>query len=191
MKSSLVRLVAVAVVGLFATRSLAQQKAPVTLKVGDPAPPLVADKWVKGKPVQKLEKGKVYVLEFWATWCGPCIAAIPHVTELQKKYADQGLTVIGMNIWENDVAAVEPFVKKMGDKMDYAVATDVVPQGERRGKMAQTWMAAAGRNGIPCSFIVDRDGKIAWIGHPMAMDEPLKKVIESGSQARADAGTGR
>ena len=187
MRSPIARCVAVAVVALFAARSFAQEKQAVTLTVGDAAPPLAADKWVKGKPVQKLEKGKVYVLEFWATWCGPCVAAIPHVTELQKKYADQGLTVIGMNVWENDVAQVEPFVKKMGDKMDYAVATDVVARGERQGKMATTWMAAAGRNGIPCSFIVDRQGKIAWIGHPMAMDEPLKKVMESKAEASASA----
>lgn len=158
-----------------------------TLKVGDPAPPLVVDKWVKGEPVKELETGKVYVLEFWATWCGPCIQAIPHVTELQKKYEDKGLVVVGMNIWENDVAAVEPFVKKMGDKMGYRVATDQVEEGQRSGKMAETWMAAAGRNGIPSSFIVDREGKIAWIGHPMQMDGPLAKVIEGKFDAAQEA----
>lgn len=154
-----------------------QEEAAATLKPGDPAPALAVDKWVKGEEVKELEKGKVYVIECWATWCGPCIQAIPHVTELQKKYADKDLVVIGMNVWENDVAEVEPFVKKMGDKMDYRVATDDTSDGGK-GKMAETWMAAAGRNGIPCSFIVDREGKIAWIGHPMKMDEPLQQVIE-------------
>lgn len=147
-----------------------------TLKVGDPAPKLVVDKWVKGEPIKELEKGKVYVLECWATWCGPCVRAIPHVTELQKKYAEKGLVVIGMNVWENDDAAVEPFVEKMGAKMDYRVATDDKKDGGR-GKMAELWMEAAGRNGIPCSFIVDRDLKVAWIGHPMQMDEPLEQII--------------
>ena len=56
-----------------------------TLKVGDKAPPLGKGQWVKGEPVKEFESGKVYVIENWATWCGPCIAAIPHVTEIQKK----------------------------------------------------------------------------------------------------------
>lgn len=200
MKHSITRAWAVAaaatLLAFSGATSLAQQEeSGATLKPGDPAPPLAVDKWVKGEPVKELEEGKVYVLEFWATWCGPCIQAIPHVTELQKKYEDQGLVVIGMNIWERDVAAVEPFVKKMGDKMDYRVATDKVAEGERAGKMAETWMKAAGRNGIPSSFIVDREGKIAWIGHPMQMDKPLAAIIEGTfdpakegeRQAKADA----
>jgi thiol-disulfide isomerase/thioredoxin len=181
--------VAAAVLALTAPRAVvaAEDEAAATtaddagkggiLKPGDDAPALSVDKWVKGEPVKKLEKGNVYVLEFWATWCGPCIQAIPHVTELQKKYADKKLVVIGMNVWENDVAAVEPFVKKMGAKMEYRVATDLVPAGAETGKMAETWMQAAGRDSIPCSFIVDREGKVAWIGHPMSMDEPLEQVI--------------
>jgi thiol-disulfide isomerase/thioredoxin len=161
-------------------------EAGVTLKPGDPAPPLAVDKWVKGEPVKELEKGKVYVIECWATWCGPCVSAIPHVTELQKKYADKDLVVIGMNVWERDASAVEPFVKKMGGKMDYRVATD---EGGQQGTMATTWMKAAGKSGIPCSFIVDRDTKIAWIGHPMQMDRPLAAVIEGKFDPAAEAKT--
>jgi thiol-disulfide isomerase/thioredoxin len=58
----------------------------VTLKIGDPAPPLAVSKWVKGTPVKKLGDGQVHVVEFWATWCGPCKVSIPHLTELAKKY---------------------------------------------------------------------------------------------------------
>lgn len=147
-----------------------------TLKVGDPAPPLVNGKYLKGEPVRELEKGKVYVLEFWATWCGPCIAAIPHVSKLQEKFADEGVIVIGQNVFERDESQVEPFLKRMGDKMDYRVALDDKSENER-GAMATTWMAAAGQNGIPCSFIIDREGKIAWIGHPMTMEPVLEAVV--------------
>ncbi|MCS7032826.1 MAG: TlpA family protein disulfide reductase [Phycisphaerae bacterium] len=149
------------------------------LKVGDPAPPIAVGSWVKGDPVEKFEPGKVYVMEFWATWCGPCVAAIPHISELQKKYADQGLVVIGVSVWEQDAAQskVPEFVAAMGDKMSYRVATDDRRDGGE-GKMAQAWMAAAEQSGIPCSFVVDRSGKIAWIGHPMQLDQVLPKLLK-------------
>jgi len=150
------------------------------LTVGDPAPKLQVKEFVKGEPVKEFEKGKTYVVEFWATWCGPCRTSIPHLTELQKKHKD--VTFIGVSVWEESQAAVAPYVKEMGDKMDYRVALDSLPEGGDRndGKMARTWMAAAGENGIPAAFIVNGDGKVAWIGHPMSMEEPLEKVI-SGS----------
>jgi len=55
--------------------------------------------WVKGKPVDLAAgKGKqVYVIEFWATWCGPCRTSIPHLTELQKKFKDKGVTFVGVS----------------------------------------------------------------------------------------------
>ena len=162
----------------------------VTLKVGDPAPPLAVGKWVKGEPVKELKKGTPYVIEFWATWCGPCKVAMPHVTKLQKQYADKGLVVIGVNVWERDESKVEPFVKEMGDaKMGYAVAFDsgveAAGQGMPSGTMAKTWLKAAGRNGIPCSMVVDRDGKIVWIGHPMMMDKAVQMAVDGKVDAPA------
>src|SRR4051812_31324782 len=94
--------IALAAVTFLSSVLPAQDKPPVTLKPGDPAPPLRVSKWLKGGPIPKLEKGKVYVMEFWATWCGPCVAGMPHVTKLQKKYADRGVVVIGMNVGEHD-----------------------------------------------------------------------------------------
>lgn len=140
---------------------------------GSPAPKLEIKKWFKGKPIEKLDADKTYVIEFWATWCGPCKTSIPHITELAKKHPD--VTFIGVGIWEDDVDdKIASFVEDMGAKMDYKVAYS----GNKDG-MAVSWMEAAGRNGIPCSFIV-KDGTIQWIGHPMSMDKPLEE-IKSGS----------
>src|SRR5687768_13509035 len=70
-----------------------------SVKVGSPAPALKVVKWVKGKPIKNFEKGKVYVVEFWATWCGPCKDSIPHITEMAKKYKGKA-EFIGVSVWE-------------------------------------------------------------------------------------------
>ena len=89
------------------------------LQVGDEAPGLDIDAWVKGEAVT-IETGRVYVVEFWATWCGPCRKSIPHLTKLQKEYGSDGLTIIGISDEEADV--VKPFVQRQGENMGYTVA---------------------------------------------------------------------
>src|SRR5262245_13886578 len=68
-----------------------------TLHVGDPVPPLDVVKWIKGTEIADFERGRVYVVEFWTTWCQPCIAGMPHLTALQRQYADKGLRVISVS----------------------------------------------------------------------------------------------
>lgn len=158
-----------------------------SLKVGDKAPALTIEKWVKGEPVTGFEKGKVYVVEFWATWCGPCIKAFPHLSELQAKYKDK-LTIIGVNIWEErtysdaTLEKVKKFVTEQGDKMAYTVAYDGAAKA-----MDQNWMAAAGRNGIPSAFIVNQDGIVAYAGHPAQMDKALEEIIAGKYDIKAAA----
>jgi len=163
------------------------QASAQTLGVGDNAPAIQVSRWAKGDKVDRLDAERTYVVEFWATWCGPCRTSIPHLTELQKKYKDKAIQFVGVSIWEQDPSKVDPFVKEMGDKMGYSVALDDVPEGEKggKGKMAESWMTASGSNGIPTAFIVTK-GKIAWIGHPMEMDAPLAKVA-SGNYDLAKA----
>jgi len=160
---------------------------PAVLGVGSDAPPLKVGQWLKGKEIKSLEKGQIYVVEFWATWCGPCIKGIPHITELAKKYKDK-VTVIGVSIWESEEDRVEvtkAFVDKMGDKMVYSVAIDDSHGNE--GTMVKTWMIAAEQLGIPAAFIVGAEGKILWIGHPGQMDKPLAQIVEGNFDAAAAA----
>jgi thiol-disulfide isomerase/thioredoxin len=157
------------------------EKPPVSLKGGDPAPPLKVSAWLQGEEVKGFEPGTVYVVEFWATWCGPCIAFMPHLAELQARYKDKGVTVIGYSAKDpnNSREKVTEFVSKRGPKFQYtfAYADD--------GAAADAWMKAAGREGIPCTFVVDKAGRIAYIGQPMYLPLVLPKVVAGTEGARA------
>ncbi|BDU74719.1 TlpA disulfide reductase family protein [Mesoterricola silvestris] len=160
---------------------------PADLRIGDPAPSIASAAWIKGTPVKAFQKGQVYVVEFWATWCGPCKENIPHLTSLAKAYKGKA-TVLGINIWEsqkegggNTLPRVKAFVKAQGARMGYRVAADGPDAA-----IANGWMKAAGENGIPCSFLVDREGRVAWIGHPEAMKAALDEVL-AGSYDIASA----
>jgi len=153
--------------------------AAANLKVGDPAPKLKTGKWVQGDPVKALEPGKAYLVEFWATWCGPCRVSIPHLNDLHNEFKGKGLVVIGQDCWERDESLVEPFIKSMGEKMTYRVALDD-KTSEEKGAMAVTWMDAAGRSGIPAAFLVNKETRIAWIGHPMQLKSELIQQVLDG-----------
>jgi len=150
-------------------------------ELGDKAKPLVIKEWVKGQSVDVTgADGKnIYVVEFWATWCGPCRTSIPHLTELQKKYKDKNVTFIGVSTdSEQTVGDVKPFVKKMGDKMNYAVAID------KDGATKKAYMDANYIGGIPHAFIVDQRGRIVWHDHPM--NEGFERAIEQVHEGKFD-----
>jgi len=160
---------------VIAINSQAQNQNPPSLNIGDPAPPLGMHVWIKGKPVKQFEKGQVYVLEFWATWCKPCKAAMPHLSALARQYKDK-VTFIGIDIYElktTSFTKVKAFVDSMDQQMDYNVATD------DSSFMVFNWIEASGTkdNGIPASFVVNAEGRLAWIGHPKDLGEVLSKIV--------------
>ncbi len=151
-----------------------------SLKVGDPAPKLQTGRFIQGEPVTNFEFGKAYLIEFWATWCAPCVAAIPHINETYAKFKDRSLVVIGQDCSEQDDQKVVRFVKSRGNKMTYPVALDDT-SGSKTGKMVETWLnAAANQHGIPMAFLIDKRGRIAWIGPPMRLREQILDDVLSG-----------
>jgi thiol-disulfide isomerase/thioredoxin len=157
------------------------------LTAGSKAPALSIEEWMKGKAVSSFEPGQTYVVEFWATWCPPCLKSIPHLTEVQKKYADSKVTVIGVasserpKTAEAQRAGMVKFIEGKGDEMAYTIAFD--PDHS----MSETWMRPANQNGIPTCFIVDGTGTIAWIGSPFVLDEPLEKIVAGKWDIKAEA----
>ncbi len=142
-------------------------------KVGDTAPAITVDEWLKGNAVTEFKSGTVYLIEFWGTWCHPCIDNIPHLSEIQKKYKDQGLIVIGVATHETkDRAFLLDWMKKNGDAMEYTVAYD--PDLS----MEKGWDTGGGDNfRLPVCFLVDGSGKVVFTGHPA--NKTLPSLIES------------
>ncbi|MFM2163774.1 MAG: hypothetical protein RL325_211 [Planctomycetota bacterium] len=158
---------------IVAVAAIASHAAADELKVGSPAPALSVAEWVQGEEISLDQAGKTYVVEFWATWCGPCKKAIPHINELYQKHRSRGLVVIGVS--DEPPSTVKPFLAKMGSSMTYRVVCD------DEKKTGNDWMQAAGQNGIPCAFIV-RDSKILWIGNPL--DEKFDSVLLTALSGR-------
>lgn len=151
----------------------------VPTKLGDAAYPLTPLTWIKGEPTT-IAAGKVYVVEFWATWCPPCRESIPHLTQLQKQYKDQGVVFVGIS--NEDPATVKPFVASMGDRMDYTVAVDST------GAVTNGYMIALGQGSIPTAFVVNAQGRVVWYGHPMDhIDKVLDIVLGNRSKGEREA----
>ncbi|MFN9716121.1 MAG: TlpA family protein disulfide reductase [Planctomycetota bacterium] len=182
------------VVAALSWQSAAAQDATADdlLTIGSDAPALDVEHWVQdgeGKfgKVTKFEKGKVYVVEFWATWCGPCIMSMPHIVDTQKKYAGKGVQIVSIS--DEPLETVEEFLERELPPNIASESKDITNFKELTksyclttdpdGSSSKEYMAAAGQNGIPCAFIVGKDAKVEWIGHPMEMDEPLDQVVNN------------
>jgi thiol-disulfide isomerase/thioredoxin len=157
------------------------------LKIGDAAPALHPMAWIKGEPIARYEPGRTYVVEFWATWCPPCIETVPHLTDLQSKYRDQ-LTVVGVNVLEaamgeGDESSVRAFVAKGRPQMGYTVAMD----HPIKQPVFNEWMISAGMCCLPAAFIVDGRGSIVWMGNTLpSVSYPFDEALNDTLAGKPD-----
>lgn len=179
MKSVLLSLTFIFLHFIFSPLYSQKLSTPDSIKIGSPAPPIKVRQWLKGSPIAYFQKGQVYVVEFGATWCGPCRASIPHLTSLAKKYR-KAVSVISVFVWEpgknvfkdNYMPRVRRFLKDADKKIGYAVAVDDSMQ-----TMSRTWIDAAGVQGIPSVFVIDANGIIQWIGLPGDLDPVIEQIV--------------
>ena len=122
---------------------------------------------VEGKTMKLSDfRGKVVILDFWATWCPPCRAEIPGFVEIQKKYADKGFTMIGVSLDREGPSVVKPFIARFG--MNYPVV-----MGNQ--KVAADY---GGITAIPTTFIIDRQGYIVAGYQGLTMQSIFESVID-------------
>ncbi|MET4038181.1 MULTISPECIES: TlpA disulfide reductase family protein [unclassified Bradyrhizobium] len=142
-----------------------------------PAPLLKVENWLRGEPLTSFQPGKVYIVEFWASEWAPCEEDMSHLMELQAKYKDEGLEVVGVAATEEaptqDEARtkLDAWLTEKFSNLNYRIGFDST------GEMNKLWMDASSSLGFPTLFVVDRDGHIAFIGHPIEIDEVLPKII--------------
>jgi len=162
------------------------EKPVETLGIGSPAPKLDVEHWVQDgngffKPVTEFKPGHVYVVEFWATWCGPCVSSMPHLAALQTRLRGQNVQIVSIS--DEPLEQVEAFLKRetegpQGEKTTFAAITSAYSLTTDPDRSAhEDYMDASNQQGIPTAFIVGKDGIIEWIGHPMEMDEPLDQIV--------------
>lgn len=156
--------------------------------IGTTAPPLEAKYWLNSPAlnVNRL-RGKILIIDFFAPWCGPCRAVIPHLVKLHDKYKTKDIIIIGYTrlygTYRDDIRKVEnvspdeevklidEFLKRFKIKYPVAVATD------------KTVFEAYGVHGIPTIFIIDKDGKICDFkvgsGNEKVIEDKVKKLLTS------------
>lgn len=145
--------------------SLSTEKHVPSPKVGEAAREISAKEWINLKDPPNLLKlrGKIVVVEFWATWCGPCAECIPHLNELQRKYSGKNLQLL--SFVEEGHQTMDPFLEKR--PVEYPIGLE------------SSSLQDYGVTAIPHAFVIDQNGKIIWSGNSASpeMEKVIKKAL--------------
>lgn len=117
------------------------------------------------------KKGKVVLINLWATWCGPCIGEMPHLNEMQEKFASQGFEIIGLNTDDESKTDIDAFAEKQ--KLNYEL-------GWADGKLMTEFVKISRLQGIPQSILINRDGQLTGVftgGSKKTIDK-MKETVE-------------
>jgi thiol-disulfide isomerase/thioredoxin len=150
--------------------------------LGDSAPELKIAEWLKGKAIDSLKRGTIYVIDFWAPYCKGCIDAMPLHSKLAKKYKEN-VAFIGVYVYPHKSFTLERtkvFIDSLGRKVRYPLAV----QEDRA--MEVEWLEAFDAARMPNTFIVNKEGKVAWIGYPTEVGGVLQKILNQSWDIEAE-----
>ena len=146
---------------------------------GKPAPTLELDKWIGDETSLEKLRGQVVVIDFWATWCGPCVAGLPTMQKVTDAFKDRGVVFYGIDLRES-ADKVQSFVDKK--KWTFSVLLD------KNGDVAKKYNV----NGIPHSVVIGKDGKILNVhvgfGGAEALEKQLTEELEAALEAQPATG---
>lgn len=170
----------------FVTRVRASHEASTTnLEIGDVAPPLDVETWLQGAPIIAFEPDKVYVLDFLAPWCAPCLAMAPHLSTLQELFGPRGVQIIGVmgpDTLGTTRETAAKLVEKRKEALRVPVAFDRLAEGREpvedviQGRTMGAYMNGTGI-GLPGSAVIDREGRVAWFGLPSDLSPVLESIL--------------
>jgi len=151
------------------------------------AQPLIGDsvatighelEWHLGEPSHDFARGSVYLLDFWATWCPPCYPMIDHLSELQNRYGESGLVVIGIAVGTDVGVPLPRFLESEGARISYAIAEPVHEQ-EFKSRLVHPSIMDPEDFSLPFVMLVDRQGRLAWTSDPRGTDDELDEALEA------------
>lgn len=176
-RSRLILVVVCVLVPLFGPASiLAQEPAPITeLLIGDPAPPLPPDGWIRGGAITAWKPGTIYVIDFWATWCLPCIQEMPQFQALADEFPDGDLVVIGAETRRQPGTPTPQSVLARHEGLDYPIVTD------DHDVILNTWILPSGTSGMPVRAIVDGQGRVAYVGEIKPQFDHALEQVRAGA----------
>lgn len=173
-------------------RAIASAKKLAEL-VGKDAAPLAVEAWVNGKPLTDADlKGKVVLLDFWAVWCGPCIATFPHLRDWNDKYADKGLVIVGLTSyykykWNDEAKKAQRSTEEVSHEDEQAMLVKFAEMHSLKHRFAiqdgRSMSEYYAVSGIPHVVVIDQQGKVQMIKvgsgekNATAIDELLKKLL--------------